>query len=80
MTVPLIVPDLGTPAVTLSVWHVSDGERVEEGDRVVEVLIPGAVIDLSAPAAGRLSRCLASVGARLTDGQVIAIIAPVAES
>ncbi len=74
MNVPVTVPDLGTSAVTLSVWHVEDGERVDDGDRVVEVLIAGAVVDLSAPAGGRLTRHQVVNGDRLTAGQVVAYI------
>ena len=50
--IPILVPDLGTETVTFGLWLVADGERVSEGDRIAELLIPGACVDLSAPANG----------------------------
>jgi len=38
----------------LSVWFAEEGERVYEGDRVIEVLVDGATFDVLAPATGRL--------------------------
>jgi 2-oxoglutarate dehydrogenase E2 component (dihydrolipoamide succinyltransferase)/2-oxoisovalerate dehydrogenase E2 component (dihydrolipoyl transacylase) len=51
MTTPIVLPELGAPAV-VSLWHVQPGERVFEGDRVVEVSIPGAIFDVAAPITG----------------------------
>jgi pyruvate/2-oxoglutarate dehydrogenase complex dihydrolipoamide acyltransferase (E2) component len=52
----LAVPDLGLEAgpVSLSLWLVPAGARVMEGDRVVELALGGATIDLEAPVSGRL--------------------------
>lgn len=69
--VPVAVPDLGTARATLSLWHVQPGDRVYDGDRVVEVLIPGAVVDVSSPAAGVLGDWLARPGDPVAPGQVI---------
>ena len=57
-SVPIVVPDLGIRDVPLvvSLWLVARGERVEAGDRVVELIAGGATIDLEAPVAGRLVR------------------------
>jgi pyruvate/2-oxoglutarate dehydrogenase complex dihydrolipoamide acyltransferase (E2) component len=54
--VPLVVPPLGSAAgpVSLSLWLVPPGARVMEGDRVVELAVGGATIDLEAPLSGRL--------------------------
>ena len=41
-----------SPRAVFSLWHVRLGERVTEGDRVAEVLIPGATVDVHAPASG----------------------------
>jgi pyruvate/2-oxoglutarate dehydrogenase complex dihydrolipoamide acyltransferase (E2) component len=69
--VPITAPELGSPHATFSLWHVRLGERVTEGDRVAEVLIPGAAVDVHAPASG----VLAARGARPNDpvaaGQVL---------
>ena len=52
--VPITVPDLGSPRAAFCLWHVQVGDRVTEGDRVAEVLIPGAVFDVAAPVSGTL--------------------------
>jgi pyruvate/2-oxoglutarate dehydrogenase complex dihydrolipoamide acyltransferase (E2) component len=44
---------------------------VTEGDRVAEVLIPGAVFDVAAPATGVLAVRSAQPGEALAAGQVI---------
>ena len=70
----ITVPDLGAPRVTFGLWHVRVGERVTEGDRVAEVLIPGAVYDVPAPASGTLAERTAHPGDPLKFGQVIGTI------
>lgn len=74
MTTPLLVPDLGSPAVTFSLWHVAPGEPVRPGERVAEVLIPGAVVDVSAPVSGVLRECRVRAGESLAVGQVLGVI------
>jgi pyruvate/2-oxoglutarate dehydrogenase complex dihydrolipoamide acyltransferase (E2) component len=69
--VPLTVPDLGPARATFGLWHVAIGDRVTEGDRVCEVLIPGAVIDLAAPATGALVARAAHPTDPLAPGQVL---------
>ena len=74
MTTPLLFPEMGSPTVTFSLWHVSVGERVRLGERVAEVLIPGAVVDLSATVAGVLTECHVRPGELLNAGQVLGVI------
>jgi pyruvate/2-oxoglutarate dehydrogenase complex dihydrolipoamide acyltransferase (E2) component len=69
--VPVAVPDLGTARATLSLWHARPGDRVYDGDRVAEVVVPGAVVDVASPAAGVLGDWLARPGDPLAAGQVI---------
>lgn len=76
LPVPITLPDLGAARVVLSLWHVRPGERVYAGDRVVEVLIPGAVIDVSAPATGTVRDQLARTNDVLAAGQVLGTIEP----
>ncbi len=54
--VPILLPELGTSGAAFSLWYVRLGDEVLEGDRVAEVLIPGATIDVPAPASGRLAQ------------------------
>ena len=69
--VPITLPDLGSPRVTFSLWHVRAGDRVTEGDRVAEVLIPGATFDVPAPASGTLAELAAQPNDPLAPGQVL---------
>jgi pyruvate/2-oxoglutarate dehydrogenase complex dihydrolipoamide acyltransferase (E2) component len=71
MREPIVVPDLGTPKVVLSVWYVKPGEFVYAGDRVVELLLGSATFDITAPCAGTLVEQNAAPSERLTAGQVI---------
>ena len=71
---PIALPDLGTPRVVFSLWYVRPGDRVFEGDRVAEVLIPGATFDVPAPATGTLTEPLALPNDALATGQVLGVI------
>lgn len=72
--VPITVPELGSGRATFSLWHVRVGDRVTEGDRVAEVLIPGAVFDVPAPASGILTERAVLPSDALTAGQTIGVI------
>jgi pyruvate/2-oxoglutarate dehydrogenase complex dihydrolipoamide acyltransferase (E2) component len=74
--VPITLPELGSPRPVLSHWYVGPGERVYEGDRVVEVLIPGATFDVPAPTTGVVVERLALPNDPLTTGQVLGTIDP----
>jgi len=69
--VPITLPDLGSDRAAFSLWHVRAGDRVTAGDRIAEVLIPGAVFDVAAPTSGVLVGRAAQPGDALTVGQVI---------
>ena len=45
MQVEIRLPELGAAPAVLSVWFAEEGERVYEGDRVIEVLVDGATFD-----------------------------------
>jgi 2-oxoisovalerate dehydrogenase E2 component (dihydrolipoyl transacylase) len=72
--VPLAVPELGLEAapVWLSLWLVPEGARVTEGDRVAELLVDGATIDLEAPVSGRLVAQLVDEDEAVAVGAVLA--------
>jgi pyruvate/2-oxoglutarate dehydrogenase complex dihydrolipoamide acyltransferase (E2) component len=74
LRVPITVPELGANRVTFSLWHVLAGDRVTEGDRLAEVLIPGAVFDIPAPTTGTLIERPAQPGDTLATGQVLGTI------
>lgn len=54
MQCPIRLPDLGAEHINLSVWYAREGDRVYEGDRLVEVLAGNATFDVPSPATGRL--------------------------
>jgi len=70
----LAVPDLGFESgpVSLSLWLVPTGTRVSEGDRVVELAVGGATIDLEAPVSGRLVAQLVEEDEAVAVGAVLA--------
>lgn len=74
MRKPVTMPDLQAPNPVVSVWFVEPGERVYAGDRVIEILIAGATVDVSAPATGRLVEKLAWPDEPVTPGQVLGYI------
>ena len=74
MATPIRLPDLGAGPVVLSVWFAAVGERVYEGDRLVEVLIDGATFDVAAPVTGRLVEWLAYPDDTLTPGQTLGTV------
>ena len=71
---PITLPELGSPRASFSLWHVQIGDRVNEGDRVAEVLIPGATFDVPAPVSGTLAERLTLPNDALTPGQVLGVI------
>jgi pyruvate/2-oxoglutarate dehydrogenase complex dihydrolipoamide acyltransferase (E2) component len=73
MQTPVTLPDLGA-AVRFGLWYVEVGDAVFEGDRLAEVLMEGASIAVTAPAAGRLVQRCAWPRDRLRPGQVLAIV------
>lgn len=69
--VPIAVPELGASSIRFSLWHVAVGDAVVEGDRVAELVIPGAVFDVSAPVSGTLVERTAQPGDTVVVHQVI---------
>ena len=69
--VPIELPDLGAARAVLSLWYARVGDRVFAGDRVAEVLIPGATVDVPAPVAGVVVAQAVLANDALAAGQVI---------
>jgi pyruvate/2-oxoglutarate dehydrogenase complex dihydrolipoamide acyltransferase (E2) component len=74
--VAITLPELGTPEATVSLWYVGVGEQVFEGDRVIEVLIRGATVDVPAPVTGFVRDRHVQPGDLVNVGQVLGIIDP----
>jgi pyruvate/2-oxoglutarate dehydrogenase complex dihydrolipoamide acyltransferase (E2) component len=66
--------DLGNVPVVACSWYAAIGERVVEGDRLVEILAGDVTIDLPSPAAGIIIQRLAELDDPLQSGQVLAVI------
>jgi pyruvate/2-oxoglutarate dehydrogenase complex dihydrolipoamide acyltransferase (E2) component len=71
----LTLPDLGIRGpTTVSLWLVEPGNPVAEDQPVVEIVAGDAVVDLPAPAAGRLAQVLVAEDDPVEVGQVLAVI------
>ena len=78
MDAELHLPDLDLPGVPIcaSAWHANVGQRVVEGDRLIEVTAGDVTVDLSAPASGVLHEKCVKTDDRLEVGQLLARIQP----
>jgi pyruvate/2-oxoglutarate dehydrogenase complex dihydrolipoamide acyltransferase (E2) component len=76
--VELTLPDLDLPGVpvVVSTWHAKRGQRVIEGDRLLEISAGDVTVDLSAPATGTLAEQCVKIDDRLAVGQLLARIEP----
>ena len=77
-TAAAAIVDIVTPAAgesvtegTLLGWTVAVGDRVKEGDTVVEISTDKVDVELPAPASGTITELLAGEGETVTVGQVI---------
>ena len=71
---PILCPDVGVPAPRFSLWYVRLGEQIFVGDRVAELLIDGATIDVVAAASGILIERSAHPDDVVTPGQFLGAI------
>jgi pyruvate/2-oxoglutarate dehydrogenase complex dihydrolipoamide acyltransferase (E2) component len=74
MRAEILLPELGTAPLVLSVWFADLGDLVFEGDRLVEILADGATFDVPAPATGRLAEKRALPDDRLQPGEVLGMV------
>lgn len=77
MLTTVTLPDLGVLSdarITLSAWFALLGDRVLEGDLLVEVLTEGATFDVPCPASGCLIERRALPRDVLTTGQVLGVV------
>jgi pyruvate/2-oxoglutarate dehydrogenase complex dihydrolipoamide acyltransferase (E2) component len=66
--------DLGDMPVTACTWHAAAGQRVVEGDRLLEITAGDVTVDLPAPASGVLVARRVEIDDHLSVGQVLAVI------
>jgi pyruvate/2-oxoglutarate dehydrogenase complex dihydrolipoamide acyltransferase (E2) component len=75
--IPLLMPDLGIDELpmTVSLWFARRGQRVAEGEPLVEILCGPATVELTAPASGVLMEKRAATDDEIRVGQTLAVIA-----
>jgi pyruvate/2-oxoglutarate dehydrogenase complex dihydrolipoamide acyltransferase (E2) component len=66
--------DLAEMPVVACSWYAVVGQRVVEGDRLLEILAGDITVDLAAPASGVLVERLVELDDPLETGQRLAII------
>ena len=64
-------PDVGSPTARFGGWFLRPGDRVREGERIAEVLIPGVAVDVLAPAAGVLAERRVRAGGDLNAESIL---------
>jgi pyruvate/2-oxoglutarate dehydrogenase complex dihydrolipoamide acyltransferase (E2) component len=76
MRLEMKLPQFGMAdnVATILQWRKTEGERVTEGEEVVEVETAKANVALEAPADGVLTSIVAGPGTECESGDVIAII------
>lgn len=69
----ITMPDIGAGPWRVQVcsWLAALGEFVHEGDRLIEVSLPGMTFDVHAPADGQLISIDKSVGTEVQPGEVL---------
>ena len=79
----VILPELGTgPAepIVVSHWYAARGERVWEGDRLVEVLVGPATFDVPSPSTGRLESIKGFEDDLVVPGAILGLVAVTEEA
>lgn len=72
----VIMPEIGEDITqaTISFWHIENGEKINEGDDLVEMVTDKAAFNVPAPATGVLNEIMFEEGQTVKVGEVIAII------
>jgi len=73
----VVMPDLqGAEEITVGAWSKQRGERVAEGETLMEAHTDKVNAEIPSPVAGTVEELLLEVGDKVTPGQPIARIAP----
>jgi len=64
----------GVDEATVSYWKVDEGDRVEEGDDLVEMFTSKAVFSVPSPGSGVVEEILVREGEVVKVGQTICIL------
>jgi len=76
MAVEVTLPEIGEDIehATVSVWHYKEGDKVNEGDDLVELQTDRALIHIPSPATGVLLELLVEEGDLAEVGEALATI------
>lgn len=77
MGIEVKLPDLGEDAAgtaQVTFWYFAAGDRVEEGQDLVEMMTDKATFNVPSPAGGRVGEIRASEGETVQVGDVLAVI------
>lgn len=72
----VVLPEIGEDVneATVSFWHVDKGEKINEGDDLIEMVTDKATFNVPAPASGVLTEIMFEEGQTVKVGQTLAII------
>ena len=72
----VVLPEIGEDVneATVSFWHVDKGEKINEGDDLIEMVTDKATFNVPAPASGVLTEIMFEEGQTIKVGQTLAII------
>ena len=77
MRIEVTVPDPGEDGpkeASVSFWMFEQGDRVSEGEDLVELVTDKASYTVAAPLGGRLVEVLVAEGDKVSPGDVLAVI------
>jgi pyruvate/2-oxoglutarate dehydrogenase complex dihydrolipoamide acyltransferase (E2) component len=77
---PIVLPKAGMNMVeaTIVAWHKSPGDRVEEGEPIVDIETDKVEMQVEAPVSGVLREVLVNVDEDAPVGATLGVIEPVA--
>jgi 2-oxoglutarate dehydrogenase E2 component (dihydrolipoamide succinyltransferase) len=78
MTIEVVMPQMGETVLegTVNTWHRSAGDRVTEGEPLLEIGTDKVDTDIPAPASGTLAEIRVAEGETVPVSTVLAVIEP----
>ena len=72
----ILVPELGEgiEKVTIACWHIKEGDRVNEGDDVLELVTDKATFNIAASESGVLKKISVQEGQDIFIGSSVGVI------
>ncbi len=72
----VILPEIGEGAreATVSYWHFEEGDRIEEGEDLVEIATDKSTLNIPSPCSGVLTEVFFEEGDIIEVGEVLANI------